>query len=177
MIKDEADFDGEDHTPNVDRTPKVDDAHLEQKIREEHKNWRLEENQFSSAKEYMRKVMYQVPLNKLYKVIASCQYEEEAKFCPVLVKIVDKYILKKNGNHPFLLQVWSIKGEMIFEKRMMKPPENWNISGNKLIYMEENNSNKIFLVKLFLDSEPVLFVFELPEGISGDKKHSGYSTE
>ena len=95
----------------------------------------------------------------------------------MLVKIVDKDILQKNDNFPFLLQVWSIKGEMIFEKRMMKPPENWNISGNKLIYMEENNSNKIFLVKLFLDSEPVLFVFELPEGISGDKKHSGYSTE
>ena len=92
----------------------------------------------------------------------------------MLVKIIDEYILEKNEGHPFLLQVWSIKGEMIFEKRMMKPPENWNISGDKLIYMEENNSNKIFLVKLFLHSEPVLFEFELPAGISGDKKHSGY---
>lgn len=66
---------------------------------------------------------------------------------------------------------------MIFEKRLMKPPENWNISGNKLIYMEENSSNKIFLVKLFLNSEPVIFEFELPKGISGDKKHSGYDAE
>ena len=63
MIKDEADFEAEDHTPNVDRTPKPDNDHLELKIKEEHKKWRLEENQFSSAKEYMRKVMYQVPLN------------------------------------------------------------------------------------------------------------------
>ena len=95
----------------------------------------------------------------------------------MLVKIIDKYILEENEDHPFLLQVWSIKGEMIYEKRMAKPPENWNINGNKLIYMEDNNSNKIFLVKLFLDREPVLFVFEVPEGISGDKKNSGYSAE
>ena len=103
MIKDEGDFEAEEYTPNVDRTPIPDDAHLGLKIEQEHRTWRLEENQFSSAKEYMRKVMYQVPLNKLYKVIASCQYEEGADFCPVLVKIVDKYILEKNDMHPFLL--------------------------------------------------------------------------
>ena len=66
---------------------------------------------------------------------------------------------------------------MVYEKRMMKPPENWNISGNILIYKEENNSNKIFLVKLFLDSEPVLFEFELPEGLSSDKNYSSYDVE
>ena len=150
---------------------------MEKTIRKQHKEWSLEKNQFSNAKQYMRKVMYEVPLNKLYKVIASCLYEEDAKFCPVLVKIIDKVILEDNANHPFLLQVWSITGEMVYEKRMMKPPENWNISGDMLIYMEENNSNKIFLVKLFLESEPVCFEFELPEGISGDKKHSGYNEE
>ena len=37
----------------------------------------------------MNKVMYSVPLNKLYQVMASCQYNEDSEFCPVLVKIVD----------------------------------------------------------------------------------------
>ena len=55
----------------------------------EHKDNCLEENQFSSAKEYMQKVMYHVPLYKLYKVVASCLYEEGALFCPVLVKIIN----------------------------------------------------------------------------------------
>ena len=138
------------------------------KIDKEHVKWRLEDNQFSSAKEYMRKVMYEVPLSKLYKVVASCQYEEDAKYCPVLVKIIDEFILKENNYLKYLLQVWSINGEMVFEKPLEKPPENWNISGDKLIYMTDNNSNEIHLVKLFIDKEPVLFKFDLPDGITGD---------
>lgn len=55
----------------------------------------------------MRKVVYQVPLNKLYKIVASCLYEEGAQFCPVLVKIMDSEILKLSGGKEFLLQVWT----------------------------------------------------------------------
>ena len=55
--------DENDQTPNVEQTPKANKAHLLEKIKKEHEDNRLEDNQFSSAKEYMRKVMYQVPLN------------------------------------------------------------------------------------------------------------------
>lgn len=51
----------------------------------------------------MKKVMYSVPLNKLYEVLASCQFNENADFCPVLVKIVDYKILEINENFPYLL--------------------------------------------------------------------------
>ena len=74
----------------------------------------------------MQKVMYHVPLYKLYKVVASCLYEEGALFCPVLVKIIDLTVLKENEGKPFLLQVWSIKGEMVFERSLSMPPANWN---------------------------------------------------
>ena len=51
----------------------------------------------------MNKVMYSIPLNKLYKVIASCQYNEAADFCPVLVKIIDPTVLLNNDQYPYLL--------------------------------------------------------------------------
>lgn len=35
----------------------------------------------------MHKVMYQVPLNQLYEVVASCNYDERSDFCPVLIRI------------------------------------------------------------------------------------------
>lgn len=117
----------------------------------------------------MSKVMYQVPLYKLYKVVASCQFEEDAEFCPVLVKIIDETILRKNKDMPFLLQVWTNKGEMVFERPLLEPPANWNISGNKLVYLEETNSNDIYLVKLFMNKRPVLFKFSLPEGVNNEK--------
>ena len=46
-------------------------------------------NQAKTSKDFMKKAMYSVPLEKLYKVMASCQYNEDADYCPVLVKIID----------------------------------------------------------------------------------------
>ena len=64
----------------------------------------------------MDKVMFSVPLNKLYKVIGSCNYNEDAEFCPVLVEIIDEKIQRLNKNLNFLLQVWNGNGDMVFEK-------------------------------------------------------------
>ena len=42
----------------------------------------------------MQKVMYQVPLDKLYQIVASCQFNDYEDFCPVLIKIIDPNILR-----------------------------------------------------------------------------------
>ena len=62
-------------------------------IADAHLNFRLEDNQFSSSKQMLDSVMYQVPINKLYKVIASCNFNPKNYHCPVLVKILDEHIL------------------------------------------------------------------------------------
>jgi hypothetical protein len=67
-------------------------------------------NQCRTAKEYMQKVMYEVPLNKLYQVVASCNYNENSLFCPVLLKITDPKILGFNKDKKYLLQVWTNRG-------------------------------------------------------------------
>ena len=85
-------------------------------IRDKHEAYKLLSNQFSTAKDFMDKVMFSVPLNKLYKVIGSCNYNEDAEFCPVLVGIIDPVVLSKNDNLKFLLQVWNGNGDMVFEK-------------------------------------------------------------
>ena len=63
---------------------------------------------------------------------------------------------------------------MVFEKSLHKPPANWNIAGDKLLYMEETNSNIVHLVKLFTDKAPVLFKFTLPVGLLEGKINSVY---
>lgn len=59
-----------------------------------HNRMKLSENQAKTAKDYMQQVMYSVPLNQLYKLMASCNYNENADFCPVLVRIMDPIIRK-----------------------------------------------------------------------------------
>ena len=108
--------------------------------------------------------MYDVELHKLYEVMASSQYTEDSDFCPVMVKISNEDIIAENGGRQYLLQVWSIKGELVFEKPMEKPVTSWNVSRNKLLFQEDDdNPNLVYLVKLFIDKPPVAFKFYLPE--------------
>ena len=73
-------------------------------IKQQHEKNTLKTNQCDNAKDYMLKIGYAVPLKKLYKVVASCLYEEGANFCPVLIRIMNEDI-KENigGGIEFLL--------------------------------------------------------------------------
>ena len=121
-------------------------------------------------------MLYKVPLDKLYKVLFSCLYEENAEFCPVIVKIIDEYILQQNDNVPYLLQVWTIDGEMAFERPLLRPPANWSISENKLVYVEDVDHTEITLVKLYRKKGPVVFKFHLPQGFARGYVKSSYET-
>ena len=57
--------------------------HKEQNLFEMHKHCK-------NSKDFMKMCMYSVPLDSLYKILASCQYRQDAEFCPVLVQIVDE---------------------------------------------------------------------------------------
>ena len=75
----------------------------------------------------------------------------------------------------FLLQVWTINGQMVFEKPLHKPPANWNICGNKLLYLEDTNSEVVHLVYLYIDTAPRLFKFILPIDLIQGRVNSVYS--
>lgn len=121
------------------------------KIVQDNRRNKLKHKQFKTAKDFMKGVMYNVPLNRLYKVLASCNYNEAGRFCPVIVEIIDQKILMINKGMPFLLQVWNRYGTMVFEKPLKKPITNWNISDDKFIFQQETNSPDIYVVRLFED--------------------------
>ena len=117
----------------------------------------MKDKQATTSSSFMKDVMFKVPLHELYNVIASCNYNANNYFCPVLVRIIDEMTLIKNENYPYLLQVWTQKGEMVFERKLREPVSNWNISGDKLIFQEKHDSSTIWVVKLFREKSPVLF--------------------
>ena len=47
----------------------------------------------------------------------------------------------------------------------MKPVVNWNISKDRLMFIEENMSTEFYLVKLFMDKQPIIYKFTMPESI------------
>ena len=53
----------------------------------------------------------------------------------------------------YLLQVWTNKGEMIFEKPLQKSVANWNISDNIFVFQETRDSEHVFVVKLCDDDK------------------------
>ena len=144
---------------------------------EAHEKNSLENNQFRSTKEFMQGVRYTIPLNELYEVQASCTYDEDANYCPVLVKIIDATILVNNSNKPYLLQVWTKHGDMVFERSLMKPPCNWNVSNDKFLFQEESDSPEIFVVRMFLDKPPNFFKFTFPLKATTDRINTQYDVE
>lgn len=109
----------------------------------------LKDNQFKTSKEMLNSVMYKVPLDKLYRVVASCNYNSMNYYCPVLVEVMDKEALKIHGeDKPFLLQVWNLKGEMVFERALKQPVANWNIANDVLMFQECSTDSNIWIVKM-----------------------------
>ena len=103
------------------------------KIKKSHEENTLLESQCKSAKEYLRKIRFEVPLDDLYQVSSSCQYDENSEFCPVLVEAKNEGI-HDGPNDKFMLQVWNRQGVMLYEKKMAMPNCKWNISGNMFVF-------------------------------------------
>ena len=109
--------------------------------------------------------MFRVPLNKLYELVGSCQYNEESDFCPVLVKVQDKKVIEFNGGKRFLLQVWDRNGQMVFERPLDEPVTNWNISGDTFVFQERSDSPTIYVVQVQSGVTPIVFKFNLPKEV------------
>lgn len=105
-------------------------------IKEKDKN-RLEKTQFDTTEEYIHKLRFSIPLDKLYTVYDSCMYNTTSVFCPVLVQIGEKLLkAQREVGHPFLLQVWTNEGKLIFERALAEPLHAWNMHENRLVFQE-----------------------------------------
>lgn len=65
-----------------------DNHHIQ---KEKDKN-RLQNTQFDTTTDYIHKLRFSIPLDKLYSVVDSCLYNSASTFCPVLVRIGDKLL-------------------------------------------------------------------------------------
>ena len=140
-----------------------------EKKRELHDANNLASHQFKKSKAMMRDIEFTVPIDELYKVVASCNYNINNYYCPVLVKIVDPVILSRNMSMPYLLQVWNRLGEMIFERPLKQPISNWNISGDKFMFQERSSDPHIWLVKMYRDKQSHIFKINMPAGVMEDE--------
>ena len=106
--------------------------------------------------------MFRCPLNKLYTVKASCNYNTKNPFCPVLVEIIDEVALLMNNNMAYLLQVWNLQGECVFERALENPVSNWNINGDIFMFQENSEDLDIWIVKLKNNKKAFVYRFRLP---------------
>ena len=75
-----------------------------------------------NVKDYIKKIKFNVPMHKIYKICDSCNYNIENDFCPILVKLGDQMKALNNDHtlktklREYLLQVWDKKGRMVYER-------------------------------------------------------------
>ena len=108
-------------------------------------------NSINSVKDYMAKVEFKIPLNKLYEIKAECRDTDSGNFCAVLLHVVDDEIKALNENKSYLLQVWKRGGQLIFERPLTKSLWCWNMTSEKFVFQENRYRREIFLISLYMD--------------------------
>lgn len=111
----------------------------------------------------MEAVKYTVPLCELYKLMASCNFSMYNNYCPVLLKIMDTEIQIHNGRKKYLLQVWSIKGELVFERALHSPIVNWNIMDDVFLFQQTLGEEVLTLVRLYPDRQAQVYEIVMPQ--------------
>ena len=64
---------------------------------------------------------------ELYTIKSTCYYEENSKYCPVLVGIVGQ-LQKQYDGAKFLLQVWDKENNKVYEKLLRRMISRTNFS-------------------------------------------------
>ena len=91
--------------------------------------------------------------------MGSIQEHNRQKYCPVLLKIANEDLLeleKKKYNDtvakPYILQVWTNKGVMIYERRMETSVRGWCMKDNFLLFEEfKDNVITISILRCYDD--------------------------
>ena len=136
-----------------------------------------------SESSYLSALQKLVPLKDLYDLEASCNYNQTNSWCPVLLKVGE--VLQKKFpdelKNPYLLQVWSNLGELVFERSLSNSVMSWGIFGDTFIFQEKNQpSNRVFLLRCRQGQSAVLFEidlqlnqedFDLIDEFNKDKNH------
>ena len=103
----------------------------------------------------------------MYTLVDTCNDNKNTTFNPVLLKIKNEVFLKemtaKDGAvYPFLLQIWDNEGVMVFERRLLQPQAQWAISGKIFLLREDEDADKLIVVKLTNKKPATVFTVELP---------------
>ena len=114
---------------------------------------RLDKYQMSHAADYVNKIKFDVDVSELYKIIDSCHYNVDNKFCPIIVKL-GKHMenlrqegrIKKKHLKDFMLQVWDRDGRLVYERQLNRPVRNWGTFGDVLVFSEEKKPGRFFLL-------------------------------
>ena len=57
---------------------------------------------------------------ELYKVVDTCYYHDEMKWCPVILQIGEERIKKAYGDCEYLLQTWNLSQTKTYEHQLKR---------------------------------------------------------
>ena len=79
--------------------------------------------------------------------------------------MIDDKIADLNNGLKFVLQVWKLGGQMVFEKSLLKPVCNWNITQDKFMFQEDVDDPNINVISMKDDCLPKIYRFILPQSV------------
>lgn len=96
--------------------------------------FKIENFELEQSGHYLNEMTFDVNLKDLYTVEETCLSNKNSYFCPVLLKVNDKELLKYNDGFDYLIQIWTKVGLLYYERKLKKKPLQWSISGKLFLF-------------------------------------------
>ena len=97
---------------------------------------------------FLDEAVYDIKLHDLYEIIAACLSSDKSYWCPILVRTGN--VLKNQNAYdnadfrlqtelkPYLLQIWDMKGNMVFESQLEKLVQSWSLQDDNFLFIEQD---------------------------------------
>ena len=81
----------------------------------------------------LKNMSFNVDISKLYSVVGSVCNNQANHFCPVQLRINDLTLAEHYGG-PYLIQLWTNKQELVYQRVRNQPLLNRNLVNNYFIF-------------------------------------------
>ena len=89
-----------------------------------------------SPEKLLQSMSFNVDTALLYEIEKTCVLSQANRYCPILLQVNDKDLVKEYGGE-YVIQVWSDEKQLLYEKVRESTIYSWSLINNFFVFRDE----------------------------------------
>ena len=89
-----------------------------------------------SPEKLLQSMSFNVDTALLYEIEKTCVLSQANRYCPILLQVNDKELVKEYGGE-YVIQVWSDEKQLLYEKVRESTIYSWSLINNFFVFRDE----------------------------------------